>query len=200
MGKEKIDKKLIREIEITLLVAIIALMAFTPIGYFKTAGVEITLITIPVIVGSVLLGRRVGAILGLVFGATSFIQAFSGLSAFGLACFTINPLLCFLMCVPTRVLMGYLTGLIFEKAKDKSINNILAGLVGSLLNTVLFVSVFMLSYWNSEYVTVLKEYFGTTGVFTFIIAFVGINGLIEAVVNTIISGTLITALSKLNIE
>lgn len=200
MKKERINNKLLIETEIAFLVAIIALMAFTPIGYIKTAGVEITLITIPVIVGAVLLGRRVGALLGLVFGATSFIQAFSGLSAFGLACFTINPLLCFVMCVPTRVLMGYLTGLIFEKSKDKSINNLLAGLVGSILNTLLFVSVFMFSYWNSDYVNGLKELFGTTGVFAFLIAFVGINGLIEAIVNTIISGTLITALHKINIR
>ena len=41
-----------------LLVAIILLMAFTPIGYIKTAGLEITLIVVPVAVGAVTLGPQ----------------------------------------------------------------------------------------------------------------------------------------------
>lgn len=48
-----------------LLVAIILLMAFTPIGYIKTAGLEITLIVVPVAVGAVTLGPTAGAILGV---------------------------------------------------------------------------------------------------------------------------------------
>ena len=35
-------------VEMALLVAIILLMAFTPIGYIKTFGLEITLIVVPV--------------------------------------------------------------------------------------------------------------------------------------------------------
>ena len=38
-------------VEMALLVAIILLMAFTPIGYIKTFGLEITLIVVPVTVG-----------------------------------------------------------------------------------------------------------------------------------------------------
>lgn len=39
-------------VEMALLVAIILLMAFTPIGYIKTFGLEITLIVVPVTVGA----------------------------------------------------------------------------------------------------------------------------------------------------
>ncbi len=199
MKKERIDNKILNETKIAVLIAIIILMAFTPIGYLKTAGVEITLITIPVIVGAVLMGRKVGAVLGLVFGATSFIQAFSGMSAFGLALFTINPIFCFIMCVPTRILVGYITGLFFEKTPDKSIFYFLSGLVGSLLNTLLFVGTFLLFYWHSDYVVGLTQAFGTVGILAFIIAFVGVNGLVEAIACTIISGGLIAALKKANI-
>lgn len=96
-----------------LLVAIILLMAFTPIGYIKTAGLEITLIVVPVAVGAVTLGPTAGAILGGVFGITSFIQCF-GMSQFGALLLGINPFLTFLVCVPTRILMGWLTGLIYH--------------------------------------------------------------------------------------
>ena len=38
-------------VEMALLIAIILIMAFTPIGYIKTFGLEITLIVVPVAVG-----------------------------------------------------------------------------------------------------------------------------------------------------
>ena len=62
MTKSKFSTKYL--VEMALLVAIILLMAFTPIGYIKTAGLEITLIVIPVAVGAVTLGPAAGAILG----------------------------------------------------------------------------------------------------------------------------------------
>lgn len=118
MNKNKFSTKYL--VEMALLVAIILLMAFTPIGYIKTAGLEITLIVVPVAVGAVTLGPTAGAILGGVFGITSFIQCF-GMSQFGALLLGINPFLTFLVCVPTRILMGWLTGLIYHglrKNKD----------------------------------------------------------------------------------
>ena len=100
MTKSKFSTKYL--VEMALLVAIILLMAFTPIGYIKTAGLEITLIVIPVAVGAVTLGPAAGAILGGVFGITSFIQGF-GMSAFGTLLLGVNPVFTFLVCVPTRM-------------------------------------------------------------------------------------------------
>ena len=94
MNKNKFSTKYL--VEMALLVAIILLMAFTPIGYIKTAGLEITLIVVPVAVGAVTLGPTAGAILGGVFGITSFIQCF-GMSQFGALLLGINPFLTFLV-------------------------------------------------------------------------------------------------------
>ena len=80
MTQKKFSTKYL--VEMALLVAIILIMAFTPIGYIRTAGLEITLIVVPVAVGAVTLGPAAGAILGGVFGITSFIQCF-GMSPFG---------------------------------------------------------------------------------------------------------------------
>ena len=60
--------------EMGLLIALILLLAFTPLGYIKTLGLEITLIVVPVAVGAVVLGPTAGALLGFIFGVTSFIQ------------------------------------------------------------------------------------------------------------------------------
>lgn len=118
MNKNKFSTKYL--VEMALLVAIILLMAFTPIGYIKTAGLEITLIVVPVAVGAVTLGPTAGAILGGVFGITSFIQCF-GMSQFGALLLGINPFLTFLVCVPTRILMGWLTGLIYHGLRKTKI-------------------------------------------------------------------------------
>ena len=67
-------QKTVRLVELALLTAIIAVMTFTPIGYLKLGPLELTLIVVPVIIGAVTLGPAAGAFLGLVFGASSFIQ------------------------------------------------------------------------------------------------------------------------------
>lgn len=117
MTQKKFSTKYL--VEMALLVAIILIMAFTPIGYIRTAGLEITLIVVPVAVGAVTLGPAAGAILGGVFGITSFIQCF-GMSPFGAALLGINGFLTFLVCVPTRILMGWLTGLIYKGLRKQS--------------------------------------------------------------------------------
>ena len=61
MGKERVNKKTLYYIEIAVLLAIEILMAVTPIGYIKTAGLEITLMPIPVVVGAIVLGPAAGA-------------------------------------------------------------------------------------------------------------------------------------------
>ena len=96
-----------------LLTGILLLMAFTPLGYFHTLGVDISLMMIPVGIGAMLMGPRAGAWLGLVFGATSFYQAVTGTSVFSATLFNISPVNTFLLCIPTRMLMGFLTGVIF---------------------------------------------------------------------------------------
>lgn len=92
--------------------AIILLMAFTPLGYLKIGVVELTLLQIPVAIGAILLGPVGGAILGAVFGFTSFYQCFSG--ALGELLLQINPFLTAVMCIVPRILMGAGCGLVFR--------------------------------------------------------------------------------------
>lgn len=59
-------------VELALMVAIILLMSFTPLGYVRTPGLSITLLTIPVAVGAIILGPKGGVVCGAAFGLTSF--------------------------------------------------------------------------------------------------------------------------------
>lgn len=177
-----------------LLVAIVLLMAFTPIGYIKTGTLEITLIVIPVAVGAVTLGPAAGAILGGVFGITSFIQCF-GMSAFGTMLLGINPALTFLVCVPTRILEGWLTGIIYrglcKSPLPSGVSVTLANLCCPLLNTTFFMGALVTLFAGT-----MREQFGMTKVIPFIAMFVGINGVIEALVCFVIGAAVSGALKK----
>lgn len=173
-----------------LLIAIIVIMGFTPLGYLKVGAIEITFITIPVIIGAIIMGPACGAVLGATFGITSFIQCF-GMSPFGAALLGINPILTFILCIVPRTLMGWLCGIIFKTIKNKS-GFLVASLSGALLNTIFFVLGLVLMFGRTEYITTMIDSLGGGNLFAFLVAFVGINGLIEAVVCAVL-GTAITA-------
>lgn len=181
-------------VELALLVAIVLLMAFTPIGYIKTFGLEITLIVVPVAVGAVTLGPLAGAILGGVFGVTSFIQCF-GMSAFGAILLGVNPFFTFLVCVPTRILEGLLTGYIYKWLRKTKLNaNVavtLANVCCPVLNTTFFMGTLVTLFAGT-----MREQFGMTKVLPFIFAFVGVNGVVEAAVCFVIGAGVSIALKK----
>ena len=51
-------------VELVLMIAIIFVMAFTPLGYLRTPGLSITFLTVPVAVAAMILGPKGGAICG----------------------------------------------------------------------------------------------------------------------------------------
>ena len=199
MEKKKFSTK--QFVEMALLTAIIVLLAFTPIGYIRTLGLEITLIVVPVTVGAVTLGPTAGAVLGAVFGITSFIQCF-GMSPFGAVLLGINPLSTFVVCVVSRDLMGWLTGLIYkglQKATSVRRNSVvIANFCGPLLNTFFFMGTLILLFYGSDYIQGLAESMGASGPLAFVIAFVGINGAVEAVVCFIVGSAVSKALLTVN--
>ena len=183
-------KKIYELVLFSILTTIIIVMSFTPVGYIKTLGVEITLLVIPVAVGAILLGPIYGACLGFIFGLTSFLQCVFGLSAFGATLLSINWFYSLIVCLIPRILMGLITGLIFKglktKLKDGITPYIISCIVAALSNTILFTSLFCICFYQTDFVQSLVVSLGASNVFIFAILFVGINGLIEAIVNAII--------------
>ena len=178
-----------------VLAAIVVLMAFTPIGYLRLGAVEMTFIMIPVAVGAISLGEKSGAFLGLVFGISSFIQCF-GMSPFGAALLQINPIFTFIMCLVPRVLMGYLCGIIYKalcKVK-KGIAVVVASFSAPVINTALFMSSLILFFGKTDYIMGMRA--GTENIWAFMIAFVGLNGLLEIIGTTIVSPPVALAVQK----
>ncbi|MCD8363248.1 MAG: ECF transporter S component [Lachnospiraceae bacterium] len=187
--KNSNSSKTLFMVELALMIAIIFIMAFTPLGYLKTPGLSITFLTVPVAVGAIILGPKAGAICGLAFGITSLIQCF-GLSAFGTMLLSINPIGTAFTCIVPRVLEGWLCGLIF-KALRKFMKNpayFIASLACPLLNTLLYMSSLVFFFYNTDYIQGFVSTLGVTNPFAFVVAFVGAQGLIEAVVCFAIAG------------
>ena len=170
-------------VRISVLVAIMLLLEVTGLGMIKTAGLEITTLMVPVIVGAIVMGPGAGAVLGGVFGCISFWECF-GKSFFGAMLLGINPFYTFLVCVPTRILAGWLCGVAFKGLNRLDKSNLwsfgAAGFVGALCNTAFFMTTLCLFFYNTEYIQGFVQQMGSANVFLFIVAFVGINGLIEA--------------------
>lgn len=186
-------------VQTAIIAAVILLMAFTPLGYFRTLGLSITLIVVPVAVGAILLGAKRGAFLGLIFGLTSFAQCF-GMSPLGAAFLAINPFTTFILCVVPRVLVGWLTGLIYQALKNTKAGKFsvpAACLCCPVLNTILYMSCLVLFFYNTEYIQQFVTTLGASNPFTFVILFVGINAVFEAIACLVLATAVTTALLKI---
>lgn len=174
-----------------MLAAIIIVMAFTPIGYLKIGPVSITFLTIPVVIGAVVLGPAAGCVLGGIFGLTSFFQCF-GMDAFGTVLCGINPFFTFVMCVIPRVCIGLFSGLLFRALskvdKTRIVSFIASTLLGAITNTILFVGLLILFFSGTE---IVQQNLGSN-VWEIILALVTANSLIEIAVCAVIG----TAISK----
>ena len=153
-------------VKLALMVAIIFVMAFSPLGYLRTPGLTITFLTVPVAVGAIILGPTAGAICGAAFGLTSVVMALTGGSAFSAALLQINPFGLLFTCLVPRILEGWICGLIFQ-----------------------------LVFYNTEYIQGLVTKLGATNPLIFVILFVGVQGAIEAVACTILGSAVSRALA-----
>ncbi|MBQ2944503.1 MAG: ECF transporter S component [Ruminococcus sp.] len=170
-----------------ILAALIILMTFTPIGYIPIGPVKMTLMTLPVAVGSIVLGARSGIILGSIFGLTSFYTCF-GMDFVGMGLLSINPFLTFVMCFVPRVLCGYLPALIYKAISKNGTKRTMlaipvAGASVAIINTVLFLGSMWLFFGNS-----LSDVVGVAidNIFALFALFAGTNGLIEIAVNIVV--------------
>lgn len=184
-----------------LLTAVLLLMAYTPLGYLNIGPLAITLNIIPVALAAITLGPVGGAIIGAVFGLTSFLQCIGigGTSAMGAMLFDINPILAFIQRFIPRVLDGLLLGYIFKgirKVSNVHVSCFVTGFFSAFLNTAFFMTALVLLFGSSDYVQGLIN---GRNVIVFVCSFVGINAVFEMIASTVITGIVGFALFKAKI-
>ncbi len=176
------NPKTVRMVQLSLLIALLAVLTFTPLGYLVIPPVSITFLHIPVIIGAILLGPKDGAILGLAFGITAMVRAtFAGVTPVDMMFSPFasgEPLQSLVVCLIPRVLLGVIAGALYlalHKLLKKNAAAIGASaLIATACHTLMVLG--LLSILFSAFP--LKEVW---------ISFIGINCVLEMVTAVVVS-------------
>lgn len=198
MNKTKKDTRW--TVTVALMMAVVILLANTPLGMIQLPIIKATTVHIPVIIGAIVLGPLAGAILGATFGICSMI---SNTMAPTLLSFAFSPFLsttgipgvlkALWISVGCRILLGVLAGwmwILFKKVKlNQNLGLILGGFLSSMLHTILVM--------GSIYVLLASQYaaakdVAVTAVFGLVMGTVTASGIPEAIA----AAVLVTAIGK----
>ena len=181
-----------------LLAAVMVILSATPLGYLNIGVLAITLNVIPLGIAAVALGPTGGAVIGAIFGLTSFLQCLGvgGTSAMGVITFGISPILTFIQRFIPRLLVGLIIGFLHKylaKKIGKKTACFITGFFAAFLNTVFFMTALVLLFGNTDY---MQELIAGRNIIVFICTFVGINAVFEMIASTLITGAVGSALYK----
>lgn len=200
--QKKQHSKTLRMAQTAILIALTLIFSLPPLGTVRLGPIEMTLAPIPVAIGAIVLGPGAGALLGGVFGVGSFLQCIIGSSVFGAFLLSLNWFTTLVVCMLPRILCGWLSGLLYRALqkidRTRIASYFAASLSTALLNTLFFVLGILAFFWHSDAFTFQMNEWGmsTDTLWLFLVALVGINGVVEAIVNFIVAGGAAKAVAK----
>ena len=167
---------------IGVLSAISIMMSMIPfIGYIPIGPTKATIMHIPVIIGAIIEGPVVGATIGLIFGLTSLWNAMTQPTITSI--FFLNPLVSILPRVLIGVVAYYVYQGIYKISKKVYAAGFMAGLIGSLANTVGVLGMIYVLYAD-KYMERIGQAGADAGKWLFTLA--ATNGVPEALVAALI--------------
>ena len=181
--------KLNKYLKVYFMIVILLIFCFTPLGSVPIGPIVATTAMVPVVISSLTFGKRIGMIMGFMFGLFSFIYWTFIMPAFPTA-FLFTPFAesasykgnfgSIIICFLPRILIG-LTPAIMSDVSNKSImGDIFGSIVGSLTNTVLVIILIFVFFGNNNPVIAGK------GILAVLSATVITNGIPEAIICAIV--------------
>ena len=185
-----------------LLVAIIILLTFTPLGYITLPFIAATTIQMPVIIGAVMMGPMAGLALGIAFGLSALCKVLMmpGADPVATAILSYNFFLYAVIAIVPRGLMGWLSGLLFAGLNktlpnQRLISYGITGFVGSMLNTIFYLG----SLWLMASGIVAEVYsMDISGVGAMVMTVAATAGIPEAIVSCVIVAAVCRALQAID--
>ena len=172
-----------------LLIGLMLLLGFTPVGNISIGPANITLMGFPVIIGTLFLGIREGLLLGFLFGFFNFLKTFIAPSALTApllmqASHWFSPVLYFVLMILPRMLVSVVVWALNHMKLMKPLRYGIAAVGGSLTNTVGFLGLM----WLFFHADIAANYGISPDAVTAMLVGLGIsNGLIEAAVSALCS-------------
>lgn len=189
-----------KNVFIAILISIMIILGLTPIGSISLGFISITFMCLPVIIGTVILGLRQGIILGVAFGAISFVKLFIYPSLLLTPLFMeplnwFDPILYLVLLFIPRILVPVATYAVYKFVKTKSsvFNLSVTAIAGSLTNTILFLGMLYLMFSKNIAINYSTD---LSGVYTMLFGVGLTNGIAEAIVAAILCTPIIIALRK----
>lgn len=143
------NAKIRRMASVALLMALVIVMQFVGGMIPPVGGFSISLVLIPIVLGSALYGPCVGALLGGTFGVIVYINCVTGADVGGAMVLQASPLLCFLVVMGKGILAGVASGWVYRllKGLNPYIAMLCAAVVCPMVNTGVFI-VCMLTFFK----------------------------------------------------
>ncbi|MBQ3090381.1 MAG: ECF transporter S component [Oscillospiraceae bacterium] len=186
--------------QLALLIAVELVMKTLGLGSVPFGPLNMSFLTVPIAVGAIIMGPAAGAIMGGAYGIMSYYDAITGVGNMTAIFFQLDPVNTFILCAGTRILLGFCVGWIFKAARklDKKgiVSYYLGALSAPLLNTCFFMGYIVLVFYQTEYIQNLVNLHGAVNPIHFIVALVGLQGLVEAVVCALVGGTVAKGVSR----
>ncbi|MGH1647359.1 ECF transporter S component [Enterococcus gilvus] len=176
-----------------MFLAIMIILAVTPLGFIPIGPINATTMHIPVIIASIVLGPRIGAGLGAIFGVISLARATVVITpmSFVFSPFIANPLTnhgdwrAIIVAIVPRILIGVVPYFVYKglhrllKEKVRPVSLFIAGLAGSMTNTILVMNLIFF-FFKDSYADVLQV--TANAVYGVILGIIFGSGLVEAIV------------------
>ena len=202
MSNANVNPKVGRLARMALLVAIIILLTFTPLGYITLPFIAATTIQMPVIIGAVMMGPMAGLALGIAFGLSALCKVLMmpGADPVATAILSYNFFLYAVIAIVPRGLMGWLSGLLFAGLNktlpnQRLISYGITGFVGSMLNTLFYLG----SLWLMASGIVAEVYsMDISGVGAMVMTVAATAGIPEAIVSCVIVAAVCRALQAID--
>lgn len=137
-----------------LFVALILVLGMTPLGLIPLGFINVTILCIPVVIGTLYFGLGSGLLFGLCMAISSILCLF-GLSmtppsTLGATLLAANPVYAVAMCLIPRVLIPVSTHFVYKLCSrgnsESKAGLIPAAIAGSLTNTVFYLGLMLLFY------------------------------------------------------
>lgn len=181
-----------------LMAGLLLLLGITGIGIIRIPPANFTIMQIPVIIGTIILGLKSGLVLSLVFGLWSVYTAFTGGSPLVLAMLSapvsddisaLPTILVISMSIIARLMIPIVVNIICKAmAKKERLSVCVAAAAGSITNTIFYLGMMLIFY------AILKV--DNSAVLALIGGVAALNGSLEAVASVIITVPVVLALKK----